>query len=291
MSSTHQLPAPRQSRRNQRILATIVLTLVGSCSVLYLVVERNWNIGSTLTDTLALVVALIAFLALVSLFSNSSEQGLGTQKARSRRTRESTDIPDTGPLPYTAKPQVVTDAEYRFYRTLTQVVGENVRICPKVGLKDIFDVSTDAAKGNYHAYFNKISQRHVDFLLCSGDGLKPLLAVELDDSSHNRADRKERDRFVERLFRDAGVPLLRVPVRRHYDVSQLRTQIRQTTQPGAVGSKTADELLGDEAKWLPVCPTCHLTMVRKTISSGLHEGKKVYVCPNYKDCRQWVGTN
>jgi hypothetical protein len=40
----------------------------------------------------------------------------------------------------------------------------------------------------------------------------PMLGIELDDLSHQRADRKERDMFVNRLFASTGVPLLRLPV-------------------------------------------------------------------------------
>jgi hypothetical protein len=43
------------------------------------------------------------------------------------------------------------------------------------------------------AAFNRIQSKHVDFLLCSKDAVRPLLAIELDDSSHGEQSRITRD--------------------------------------------------------------------------------------------------
>lgn len=67
----------------------------------------------------------------------------------------------------------------------------------------------------------RVSQKHVDFLLCHPETLKPLVAVELDDRSHDRADRKARDVFVDQSFASAGLPIVHVPVTGHYDVREL----------------------------------------------------------------------
>ena len=40
-----------------------------------------------------------------------------------------------------------------------------------------------------------------------------MLAIELDDDSHERADRKRRDIFVNELFAATGIPLLRIHVK------------------------------------------------------------------------------
>lgn len=34
------------------------------------------------------------------------------------------------------------------------------------------------------------------------------------------------------------------------------------------------------------CPKCGIPIVIKTATAGEHEGKKFYVCPNYKQCQQ-----
>lgn len=41
--------------------------------------------------------------------------------------------------------------------------------------------------------------------------LEPVLAIELDEKSHQRKDRKDRDAFVDQVFQAAALPLLHVP--------------------------------------------------------------------------------
>ena len=54
-----------------------------------------------------------------------------------------------------------------------------------------------------------MDRKSVDFVFCDKDYCRPLLAIELDDYSHNREDRKIRDAEVERILQQAQLPLLR----------------------------------------------------------------------------------
>jgi len=58
---------------------------------------------------------------------------------------------------------------------------------------------------------NRIDRKHVDFLLCDPATMRPLLGVELDDASHQRRDREQRDRLMEQAFAAAELPLARGP--------------------------------------------------------------------------------
>ncbi|HBZ36628.1 MAG TPA: hypothetical protein DEO26_02800, partial [Candidatus Veblenbacteria bacterium] len=57
--------------------------------------------------------------------------------------------------------------------------------------------------------------------------IKPLLAIELDDSSHERAGRQDRDAEVERIFKEVGLPLLRLANQNQYNKDEIRNQIFQ----------------------------------------------------------------
>ena len=83
------------------------------------------------------------------------------------------------------------------------------------------------------SYFNRIQSKHIDFVLCDRNDIKPILAIELDDSSHRRADRIARDEFVDNALAQAGLPLLRVPVRANYDPAELRNQIQDAIRKNA----------------------------------------------------------
>src|SRR5579859_533558 len=111
--------------------------------------------------------------------------------------------------PYRLRDDFLSQSEISFYRVLKSVVGETAAICPKVRLADLFFL---ARPDENLAHFNRINAKHIDFLLCEPKTMKPLMGIELDDSSHSRDSRKQRDAFVDQTFETAGLPLLRYPV-------------------------------------------------------------------------------
>jgi hypothetical protein len=128
-------------------------------------------------------------------------------------------------LPYEKKDYFFSKAERSFYGVLKQVVGDQLDIFGKVRLADVIGVVKGTDKWQTH--FNKISSKHVDFLLCDPKLVAPVLVIELDDSSHKQLKRQERDKFVNDALADAGLPILHVPVQASYDPAALRTDIQQ----------------------------------------------------------------
>jgi hypothetical protein len=86
-------------------------------------------------------------------------------------------------------------------------------------------MSYTADRPDRQQHDNRISQKHVDFLICTRDTVLPLGVVELDDASHQRADRKQRDRFVDAAFAAAALHVMRVRAARSYDADMLRQQV------------------------------------------------------------------
>ncbi len=74
--------------------------------------------------------------------------------------------------------------------------------------------------------FNKICAKHTDFLICDSS-MKPLLAIELDDSSHRRAKAQKSDDFKNRLYSQIGLSVLRVKVQKNYDRMKIITEIQR----------------------------------------------------------------
>ncbi len=121
--------------------------------------------------------------------------------------------------PYAPK-HILTRREYKFYMLLRKVAAEHhCLICPKVGVKDLLQV-TD--RRQYMKYFHRIAQKHIDFVICD-EKLNVLFALELDDSSHNTPDAKRRDRFKNKAFAAAGIPLKRIE---EIDEGQIRALFR-----------------------------------------------------------------
>jgi hypothetical protein len=65
--------------------------------------------------------------------------------------------------------------------------------------------------------------------VCQGDNplkeLSVLGVVELDDSSHLRESRANRDLFVDDALRQAGIRICHVRVQSHYDREELRVRL------------------------------------------------------------------
>ena len=70
-----------------------------------------------------------------------------------------------------------------------------------------------------------VLSKHVDFVLCTGQLLRPSIVVELDDASHSQERRQARDDIVDTILRNADLPLLRITVRRTYSAEELRQMI------------------------------------------------------------------
>lgn len=127
-------------------------------------------------------------------------------------------------FPFESKKYLMTKAEMHFYKTLrNSLETEDIIIMSKVRLWDIFYVSKGTE--NRKSYENKIRSKHIDFLLCDSNTLSPLVAIELDDKSHNRKDRQKSDEFKNKLFMVTGIGLLRFPVQKEYDSEKIYNKI------------------------------------------------------------------
>jgi len=136
---------------------------------------------------------------------------------------------------YFLKKTLFTPAERSFLAVLERILPPGVRVFGKVRLADIFGVKSGAEKGERQGAFNRISRKHVDFLLVRTDDLAPLAGVELDDRSHEEEDRQARDALVDEVFRSAGLPLLHVPVQKAYDPGDLRSKVSALLAPPTLG--------------------------------------------------------
>jgi very-short-patch-repair endonuclease len=57
---------------------------------------------------------------------------------------------------------------------------------------------------------NPVIGKSVDFVICHRSTLDPVMAIEVDDRSHQAPARRRRDAFVDKLFAEVGLPLMRV---------------------------------------------------------------------------------
>lgn len=214
-------------------------------------------------------------------------------------------------LSYHVRDDFLSSVERNFYHVLRMAVGDWAIVCPKVSMGDLF-YAESSDHSTWASLRNRIAQRHVDFTLCDPRSMQPLLGIELDDSSHSRASRQERDTFVDQVFAAAGLPLFRQPARAAYDVRSLGSALcslaGRDRPPGAEVSppQTVEELpdasppeagspvqpasssssASSAGKEPPLCPKCGQPMVLRTVKKeGPYKGRLFWGCPSYPRCR------
>lgn len=140
---------------------------------------------------------IVIALAAAYFYEKFKKQALAGEEAEDQKAvKEKTDYSKS----YQAK-YLLTKNEYYNYKKLRQYAdAAGLLICPKVRLLDIIEPRSG---GNYRTLLAKIKSKHVDFVICNQD-LRIKGVVELDDSSHDRNDRKERDSFVDQALTGAG---------------------------------------------------------------------------------------
>jgi very-short-patch-repair endonuclease len=151
--------------------------------------------------------------------------------------RDKFDTKDEKPkFEYKRRNWFLTKAEHEFYKALVQAVGQDYIIFAQVHLPTLLDEKVVGQ--NWKAAFRHVSQKSVDFVLCDKSYISPKLAIELDDKSHDRPDRQDRDIEVERILKGAGMPLLRIQNHGKFNPQELAEKIQVALNP----SKTPPSL-------------------------------------------------
>ena len=115
---------------------------------------------------------------------------------------------------YRARRYLLTKNEAAFFRVLSELVDRRYLVSCKVRLADIITCNDQDWR---MGAANRIAQKHVDFVISRADSSRIVAGIELDDRSHQRPERRQRDRFVNRLFDEMEVRLIRIPAQWRYD--------------------------------------------------------------------------
>lgn len=108
------------------------------------------------------------------------------------------------------KKKFFSNYELEFYQTLDEILelefNWRYKIFPHVRLRDLIDV--DYKEVDRWFATNKISRKHIDYVIVDKyDKYNPVLAIELNWSSHNTEKAHEIDLFKKEALENAGIPL------------------------------------------------------------------------------------
>lgn len=112
--------------------------------------------------------------------------------------------------------------EKSFLRALDVAIGRDYRAFAQVRLAELAEPALSGNATLRRRALNGVIAKSVDFVICDGLSLDPVAVIEVDDRSHLLLERRERDAFVNAVFAEIGLPLLRVTARRTYSVADLR---------------------------------------------------------------------
>ena len=104
------------------------------------------------------------------------------------------------PMPnYFVKDRLMTNVELQYYRIISSYLGDRYLVLPQVNLASVIDKEDQG--------FRTELFRNVDFGVFDYN-YRPLLLIEINDNTHFRRDRQERDKKVSAICRRAKMPLV-----------------------------------------------------------------------------------
>lgn len=118
----------------------------------------------------------------------------------------------------------MTNCEYEFYLKIIEL-EKDYKIVPQINLATIIKKETNNERHN--ELF-----RNIDFGIFTKDYSQLLVLIELNDKTHNRTDRKQRDMKVNTICYHAGIRLLTFYTQcknsNEYIINRILTEINKT---------------------------------------------------------------
>ena len=165
-------------------------------------------------------------------------------KWNTARQRSTDDAPADARWPVTAR-NLLTNRE-RFLYDLLRCMYPDHKVFVQVALSQLIDV----AEGHPQRWSirGRFKQLVADFVLCRAD-LSIVAVIELDDHSHERADRRAADARKTKALADAGLKLVRVPAGPLPTSERLRQIIEQESAANPTEGLPAHALKSLENGW------------------------------------------
>lgn len=218
-----------------------------------------------------ILVILVIFIIVAIVFAKFASKNQGQKNEFQYQKR--------GPL--------FTPAERSFLAVLKLAVNDELEVFGKVRVADVITPQKNPDRSHWQRSFNKISAKHFDFLLCKKDDLKPVCAVELNDSSHHSKQRQKRDEFLRSACRTANLPLLEIPAKATYQVTEIRESLSAylSEEKPAQIIKPKTQVKPEKAIYEKLCPKCSSVMALKVAKKGKNVGNKFWACSAFPKCR------
>lgn len=215
-------------------------------------------------------------------------------------------------LAFRKEKALFSPAERSFLGVLDQAVGNDFRILGKVRVADVIMPAAGQGQSKWKIAFNKITQKHFDFVLCKTTDLSIVAAIELNDQSHRAKNRQVRDDFLQAACLSAKLPLIMFEAKAAYTVQAVADQITAVLKPPVSEVPTPEkqikpvepsllpftsevteqatpvcvaEASSPNVETTPTCPRCASELVKRIAKGGSNAGHEFWGCSNFPQCR------
>lgn len=117
----------------------------------------------------------------------------------------------------------MTEYELDFYKKMLELNNE-YNIIPQINLATIVQKRN---KGFINELF-----KNIDFAIFDKEFKKVLLLIELNDNTHNKINRKDRDLKVKKICNDSNIKLItfytKYPNEKEYIINRIKDEIKKT---------------------------------------------------------------
>jgi hypothetical protein len=159
-------------------------------------------VDTGITNKIILILVLLVAIKIIAEYLKSSGKKKHFEDDL-KMQYEFAEQPGLVLMPYQAKPVLTRTEEILFHRL--QEALQDFIVITQTQMSSFLDVG--ASGGDWQTAFNRISQKSVDFLVCTKD-FNVVAAIELQDSTHLRPDRQRNDEFKRAALEAAGVRLI-----------------------------------------------------------------------------------
>lgn len=202
-------------------------------------------LNTMMTIFLIAIFAIFLGALILLLVKSLKKEIIGTDKPENEEVTEP--VPQEEKFPYVLNNPIMSPKEKSFYTAVKPIAYElGLTILCKVRLADLLNVPKNISK--YHTWFNHVKAKHVDFVLVDND-LNIKVIVEVDDRTHSRDDRKQRDDFVDKAFGQLGIEVLHIySWGARYGGVDLKATIMNALQPKSETAAPAPELAQESSE-------------------------------------------
>lgn len=124
-------------------------------------------------------------------------------------------------ISYRISGPLFSPAERSFLGVLMQAIPTNNLVMGKVRVADIITPEKGLTRSDWQSAFNKISSKHFDYVICDRSTLKVISVIELNDKSHKKKKRADRDVFLREACISAGLRFLEFEAKANYSVNEV----------------------------------------------------------------------